>query len=79
MNSERVSLSALKPGECCIIDRLAVTGQMRRRLIDLGFAPGERVECVGVSPLGDPHAYCVRCAVIALRRDSAAGIEVLKR
>ena len=33
----------------------------------MGLIEGTSVECVGKSPLGDPAAYLVRGAVIALR------------
>lgn len=39
--------------------------------LDLGFVPGAQVECLGRSPLGDPAAYRVRGAVVALRRRDA--------
>lgn len=45
---------------------------MRRRLMDIGLIAGTRVTCVGRSPGGDPAAYEIRGAVIAIRdRDSA--------
>lgn len=47
---------------------------MRRRLQDLGMVPGAFVECVGISPLGDPAAYRIRGAVIALRRRDAQAV-----
>ena len=49
---------------------------MARRLLDLGLVPGTRVACVARSPTGDPAAYRVRGAVIALRGGDAAGIQV---
>ena len=49
---------------------------MYRRLLDLGFVRGSTVECVGKSPSGDPSAYLVRGAVIALRSEDARGIGV---
>jgi ferrous iron transport protein A len=41
----------------------------RRRLLDLGLIPGTVVEAIGKSPAGDPVAYRIRGAVIALRRE----------
>ena len=41
------------------------------RILDLS-----RVECIGISPMGDPAAYLIRGAVIALRSEDAAGIFV---
>lgn len=40
---------------------------MRRRLLDLGLAEHTEVMCLGQSPLGDPKAYLIRGAVIAIR------------
>lgn len=45
-------------------------------MMDLGLLPGTRVEVEMVSPLGDPTAYRVRGAVIALRRDQAGAVEI---
>lgn len=67
-------LPALKRGERATVQALAVTGSMRRRLQDLGLVEGTQVECLGASPFGTPCAYLVRGAVIALRRQDAAGV-----
>ena len=55
------------------LDRLAVG---RRRLLELGFVPGGQVVAVQESPWGDPVAYAVCGAVIALRRDDARQIAI---
>lgn len=52
----------------------ACRGAMRRRLMDLGFVPGSRISVDMPSPLGNPTAYIVRGAAIALRRDQARHI-----
>ena len=49
---------------------------MRRRLQDIGMVDGTTVECVQRSPLGDPSAYWIRGAVIALRREDASAVQV---
>ena len=49
--------------------RAGVFDDMRRRLQDIGLIEGTVVECVGKSPLGDPCAYVIRGAVIALRSE----------
>lgn len=49
----------------------ACRGAQRRRLLDLGLVPGTQVTSELVSPAGDPTAYRVRGALIALRRDQA--------
>ena len=64
---EGTSLDKLFPGRRALVEEVAAQGAMRRRLQDLGFVPGAQVECLGKSPMGDPKAYRVRGAVVALR------------
>jgi DtxR family Mn-dependent transcriptional regulator len=52
------------------------TGGERRRLLDLGIVPGTVIAAVLRSASGDPIAYEVRGAVIALRREQAEAIRV---
>lgn len=73
---EMVPLCDLRPGEGGIVRQLNTVGSMRRRLIDLGMIPDGAVVCVGVSPAGDPAAYGVRGAVVALRQADAATVLV---
>ncbi len=49
---------------------------MRRRLQEIGLTKGTLVECVGKSPGGDPSAYLIRGAVIAIRASDGRGVEV---
>lgn len=46
-------------------------GSARKRLLDLGFVRGSRVSIYLANPLGNPTAYRVRGAGIALRDDQA--------
>ena len=64
---EHLSLQDLRIGESLTV--LYVDGEdaMTRRLEDLGVVEGTRVSCLGASPLGDPRAYLIRGAAIALR------------
>lgn len=54
----------------------ACFGVQRRRLLDLGFVPGTSVTPELPSPGGDPVAYRVRGALVALRKAQAALILV---
>lgn len=69
-------LSSLKIGECGVIRRLENHSGIRRRLLDLGLAPGEVVEVVFESPLGDPVAYRVLNSLVAIRNEDAKEIIV---
>jgi ferrous iron transport protein A len=70
------SLNRVRPGERAQVRALETAGAMRRRLLDIGLVEGTEVECVGRSPGGDPAAYLIRGAVIAIRDADAAGILV---
>lgn len=65
------SLSQLLPGQRARIRSIHTDGAMRRRLLDLGLIEDTEIMCLGRSPLGDPSAYLIRGAVLAIRaRDS---------
>lgn len=72
------NLFDLKAGEKCLIDKILSQGSIRRRLLDIGLTPDTEVECVGISPLGDPKAFLIRGAVIAIRQDDCRKI-LIKR
>lgn len=61
-------LNDIKPGEKARVCCLTSCGSIRRRFLDIGLTENTLVECVGVSPLGDPAAYAIRGAVIAIRK-----------
>ena len=72
------TLASLTEGECARVLGIhpALQGPQRRRLLDLGLVPGTRVEAELRSAAGDPVAFRVRGALIALRRDQARWILV---
>lgn len=74
--NQNFQLNDLKPGQTASVSSLSVEGTMRRRLQDMGLIEGTRVECIGISPLGDPAAYLIRGAVIALRKKDAGEIGI---
>lgn len=72
--TEAISLMRLKPGERGVIKELRDNGSMRRRLLDIGLVESTPIECIGRSPLGDPSAYLIRGAVIAIRSEDCENI-----
>ena len=74
--AEAVRLCDLMPGQAGFVEEVMTGGTMRRRLLDIGLTVGAQVVCVGRSPGGDPTAYLIRGAVIAIRRVDAAGIRI---
>lgn len=75
------TLADVRPGEAAEVVRLApgCRGPQRRRLLDLGLVPGTAVEARYGSMSGDPVAYEIRGALIALRRSQAEQILVRRR
>jgi len=53
-------------------------GPERRRLLDLGVIPGTVVAAEMRSPAGDPVAYRIRGALVALRREQADLIHIAR-
>ncbi|NDJ77748.1 MAG: ferrous iron transport protein A [Chloroflexi bacterium] len=71
-----LTLADLQPGQTGIVSRLESQGPERRRMMDLGIVPGTRIFAEMSSPMGDPVAYRIRGAVVALRREQACLIEI---
>ncbi len=73
-------LSALRPGEQAEVVGISPRsrGPERRRLMDLGILPGAKITVEMVSPSGDPTAYRIRDALIALRKEQARLIRVVR-
>jgi len=73
-----IPLNALSPGERGKVLALSprLRGADRRRMMDLGILPGTPIEVEMTSPSGDPTAYKVRGALIALREEQARLIQV---
>lgn len=70
----KLDLSALQIGEAAFVKELKSTGSMRRRLLDIGLVENTLVKCLGRSPSGDPTAFLIRGAVIAIRSEDCKNI-----
>ncbi len=73
---KQLSLCDIKPGEKATVCYLKTKGSMRRRFLDIGLVKDTCVECIGKSPFGDPSAFLIRGAVIAIRSDDSKNIMV---
>ena len=76
MCEDKIPLSKIREGESAVVRELTSTGSMRRRLLDIGLVEGTNIECLQKSPAGDPVAYLIRGAVIALRAEDSAAVLV---
>lgn len=70
-------LSELKTGESATILKFMGHGGFRRRIMEMGFIRGQRVEVILNAPLKDPIEYKIMGYEISLRRSEAEMIEVL--
>ena len=70
------TLDQLKIGDKGIVKNILNDQSIKRRLLDIGLIPGSIVECVFKSPMGDPTAYYIRGAVIAIREEDSKKIQV---
>lgn len=70
------SLDKLSVGQMARVEELRLNGSIRRRMQDIGLIEGTPVECLQKSPSGDPAAYLIRGAVIALRREDSGRVMV---
>ena len=70
-------LHQLEVGQRGVVHCLHINGALRRRLLDIGLIEKTLVECVGKSPSGDPHAFLIRGAVIAIRCKDCQQIDIV--
>ena len=67
-----MSLKDLKVGQKGKVKSVLSNGSIKRRLLDIGLIEGTIVECLQKSPAGDPTAFLIRGAVIALRAEDSS-------
>jgi ferrous iron transport protein A len=74
MEFHSFTLNTLSLGCKGVVDGLTFEGVQKFRMTDLGFVPGAIVKALHRSPAGDPTAYYIMGAVIALRSEDASKI-----
>jgi len=76
MDNNQIPLIQLQIGQKANVRKLTADVTTRRRLLDLGIIDGTEIEPLYRSPSGNPVAYLIRGAVIALRSDVSKNILV---
>ncbi|MCI8268518.1 MAG: ferrous iron transport protein A [Lachnospiraceae bacterium] len=71
-----MTLKDLKPGQQGIVEGIAATGSMKRRIMDMGITPGVEIRVIKAAPLGDPIEVNVRGYELSLRKEEAQQIEM---
>ncbi|MCK4723272.1 MAG: ferrous iron transport protein A [Dehalococcoidia bacterium] len=69
-------LSEMKPGEKGRIGQVSGSGQVHRRLLDMGIIPQTMVEVERIAPMGDPIWIRLKGYQLSLRKNEAANIFV---
>jgi ferrous iron transport protein A len=72
------TLRSLRVNESARISSITASGEMSRRLRDMGLVPGTEVKVVGRAPLKDPVAIRLRDFTLTLRNNEADSILVEK-
>jgi len=72
-----MKLSELKTGESGVIVKVQGHGGFRKRIIEMGFIKGKKVEVLLNAPLQDPVKYKLMGYEVSLRHQEADMIEVL--
>lgn len=72
------SLRSLSVNEKARISYITASGEMGRRLRDMGLIPGTEVKVIGRAPLKDPVALRLRDFTLTLRNNEADCIMVDK-
>jgi len=66
------TLAQLGRGEPGVLDRLDLPEDIARRLMELGFLPGQVIVPARSAPGGGPRVYRVDGSEVALRRETAS-------
>lgn len=73
-----MNLTEIKNGECVFIAQIEGSGSFRARLGEMGFVKGQNVKRLFASPIGNPIVFEVMGSKVALRRQEAASIDVVR-
>jgi ferrous iron transport protein A len=71
-----LTLADLPMGQRCILDRLDLPEDIARRLMELGFLPGNEVVPARRAPGGGPRVFRVDGSEVALRYETAARVYI---
>ena len=72
----RIMMRQMKDNQSGIIQAVKASGEMGRRLRDMGLVPGTEIKIKGRAPLKDPVALRVMGFTLTLRNNEADWIEV---
>ena len=68
------TLKDVKPGETVVVIDILGKSNIRKRLIDMGITPGNKIFIRKIAPLGDPIEINLRGYELTLRKEIAKNI-----
>lgn len=71
-----MTLDTFRPGQDFIINGLTASGEIRKRLLDMGFIHGARGKVLRKALLGDPIELRLGTYLVSLRLKEARTIQV---
>jgi Fe2+ transport system protein FeoA len=71
-----IPLSELHPGDQGEVFKVQAQGQVRQRLLEMGFIRGALLRVEKLAPLGDPMELVIKGYHLSLRREESACILV---
>lgn len=76
MDARLVELKDMEVGECGHVARISATGELGRRIRDMGLVPGSHLCVTGRAPLNDPLSIRLHGYTLSLRGSEASYIWV---
>jgi ferrous iron transport protein A len=71
-----INLRQMKTGQTGIISKLTGSGELGRRIMDMGLIPGKEITLQGRAPLYDPVSLKIMGVTLTLRNSEADHIYV---
>ena len=63
-------------GDIAVVTNVSGSGQLRKRMLDLGLTRGAKVELIRIAPLGDPIEIQLRGFRLTVRKVEAEIVEL---
>lgn len=73
-----INLDKLPLNKKAIVKEIKCKKNVERRLLDLGLIQGTNITPILISPSKDPRAFWFRGSIIAIRKEDAEKIRVVK-
>ena len=71
------TIASLHIGELAYISEESLN-EIPLKLLEIGCLPGAEVELIQIAPLNDPLYICVNGSHLAIRKETAAKIQIIK-